>query len=664
MEQKIVFSQLRTRAGLSVYETSILMGLTESDTQLLDRGEEVASDIRLPDVLERLSRLTNIRLENDVKLVDNVTAEPLHSFKPPLNHEVIAKTRYSNVTKQKSTGATYTPANLAAFVAKNIVANMKATLEKSDTTDVLDPAIGDGELVVQLLRALPDDRCSEIVIHGFDTDKAALHNARQRISSEFPDIELQLQHENFLDYVADRHAPQTPTFFETEGELKRFDVVIANPPYVRTQVLGVDRAQELSKLFDLRGRVDIYFAFLIGIAEVLSPTGTTGLIVSNRFMTTKAGSQLRRKLREKLNLRHVWDLGDTKLFDVAVLPAVIEAHGKEVKIGGEPKFSSVYETKDATEHKQEEIMATLDCEGVIEIPDGRRFRITHGNLWSNGDASEVWRVTTKHTSDWLNTVKNHTTFCFGDIGKVRVGVKTCADKVFIRDDWPDSDDEKPELLKPLITHHGVRRFFGQSDSNTRQILYPHEADNGKKRAIDITKFKKSQAYLEKHRSTLERRKYVIDAGRNWYEIWVPQDPAAWEMPKLVFRDISVRPTFWIDFEGAVVNGDCYWMALKPGKQEDLLWLALAVANSTFIERFYDSRFNNKLYAGRRRFITQYVEQFPIPDPEGNIALEMINRVKEICACSDLDSDAILKRENELDTLVWQAFGLRQEKITR
>ena len=27
------------------------------------------------------------------------------------------------------------------------------------------------------------------------------------------------------------------------------------------------------------------------------------------------------------------------------------------------------------------------------------------------------------------------------------------------------------------------------------------------------------------------------------------------------------------------------------------------------------RFNNKLYAGRRRFITQYVEQFPLPDPD-------------------------------------------------
>ena len=77
-------------------------------------------------------------------------------------------------------------------------------------------------------------------------------------------------------------------------------------------------------------------------------------------------------------------------------------------------------------------------------------------------------------------------------------------------------------------------------------------------------------------------------------------------PKLVFRDISEQPTFWLDFEGSVVNGDCYWLTPESQGSDDRLWLAAAVANSTFIESFYDHRFNNKLYAGRRRFITQYV----------------------------------------------------------
>jgi hypothetical protein len=120
--------------------------------------------------------------------------------------------------------------------------------------------------------------------------------------------------------------------------------------------------------------------------------------------------------------------------------------------------------------------------------------------------------------------------------------------------------------------------------------------------------------LEKHRDALEARTYLIEAGRKWYELWVPQNPAAWALPKLVFPDISDKPIFWIDTDGGVVNGECYWLQCENKDEHDLLWLALAVANSTFIEAFYDHRFNNKLYAGRRRYITQYVELFPLPNP--------------------------------------------------
>ncbi len=71
----------------------------------------------------------------------------------------------------------------------------------------------------------------------------------------------------------------------------------------------------------------------------------------------------------------------------------------------------------------------------------------------------------------------------------------------------------------------------------------------------------------------------------------------------------------MDKEGTIVNGDCYWLINdNDNMPENILWLVLAVANSHFIEDFYDIKFQNKLYSNRRRFITQYVEQFPIPDP--------------------------------------------------
>jgi hypothetical protein len=147
---------------------------------------------------------------------------------------------------------------------------------------------------------------------------------------------------------------------------------------------------------------------------------------------------------------------------------------------------------------------------------------------------------------------------------------------------------------------------------------------------------------------------VIDSGRNWYEIWVPHNPKTWEKPKLVFRDISEQPIFWMDQTGAIVNGDCYWLTSEE-TDSDLLWLALAIANSKFIEEFYDHSFNNKLYSGRRRFITQYVEKFPLPDPESKTSKEIVKLTKSIY---ELPVDADLDiHEEKLNKLVYSAFGL-------
>ena len=74
---------------------------------------------------------------------------------------------------------------------------------------------------------------------------------------------------------------------------------------------------------------------------------------------------------------------------------------------------------------------------------------------------------------------------FRDIGKIRVGVKTCADKVFIRNDWEKTPDaDRPELLKPLTTHHIARRFRALASSKRYQIVYPHVVRDGVRRAAD------------------------------------------------------------------------------------------------------------------------------------------------------------------------------------
>jgi len=581
------------------------------------------------------------------------------------NADTALRPRYSEVEQQKSTGATYTSVDFAAFVADHMV--QVADLPKSGNIRILDPACGDGALLDALIKRLPPSARKRVEVVGYDTDPEAIRFASQRLRQDFPNLDVHLEQKDFLAHVLNLQGGGD--LFSAGEAQEPFHLVIANPPYVRTQIMGAQQAQQLAQRFGLTGRVDLYYPFLLGISRVLAENGVTGVITSNRFMTTKSGQAVRRAMLSRFRILHVWDLGDTKLFDAAVLPSVLLARGTP-----DPQhphtdgiaYSSIYETEDAAIAEAADALSALsaDNDTVIAIPDGRHFRVRHGILDNGGDLEGIWRVATQATDQWLETVEANTWETFRRIGKIRVGVKSTADKVFVRNDWSDLPGGRPELLRPLITRKCARRFKADVPAKAKhikEILYPHEVTEYGRAAVDLSLYPKAASYLEEHRDVLEARSYLIEAGRKWYELWVPQDPAAWSSPKLVFPDISDKPIFWIDTGGGIVNGECYWLQCENKDEQDLLWLALAVANSTFIEAFYDHRFNNKLYAGRRRFITQYVELFPLPDPACKEAMEIVALAKEIHVLTP--STEANQLAADLDARIWRVFGLPAEKVS-
>ena len=247
---------------------------------------------------------------------------------------------------------------------------------------------------------------------------------------------------------------------------------------------------------------------------------------------------------------------------------------------------------------------------------------------------------------------------FKDVGKIRVGVKTTCDKVFIREDWstlPGHLRPEDSLLLPILTHHVVSRWTAGHSAST--ILYPYDLAFDKRRPVSLAAFPRTARYFESNRAELESRRYVVEGGRYWWEIWVPQRPSAWQQPKIVFPDISDEPRFCLDLSGAVVNGDCYWMAL-PQRDPDMIGLLmLAVANSTLATEFYDHSCGNKLYAGRRRYITQYVSEFPIPDPSLPVCRRLVRTADALIHADDAQDRRGM--EAELNNLVWRSFGIEE-----
>lgn len=541
---------------------------------------------------------------------------------------------------RKRHGVHYTPAVLARFLAGQTVLQFDSI--QREPIRILDPACGEGELLAALIAALPCPS-NQIEVTGIEQDSLAAATVRDRMSN----LKLNRCEIRVGDFLEQCELSPSDPFF---------DIVIANPPYVRTQVLGGRQAQQLAKRFGLSGRVDLYQVFAIAISQLLKEGGALGLLTSNRFLTVKSGIKLRQRLTAEFDLREVFDLGDTRLFEAAVLPAVVTGVKKTCRsdrrsIGFHRVYRSNASNKaDLSCSSILEAVADLHTSGMVETDDGR-YLVERGELAVTGDDS-IWTMSNQQTRSWLARVKSHQVASFGEMAEIKVGVKTTADRVFVRENWcslPVGKQPEDSLLRPLITHHDARRWSIVT-SPQKTVLYPYDCDSKQRKPIVMKDFPKAAAYLRSNRQQLEKRKYLVDSGRKWYEIWVPHRPQDWAQPKIVWPDISAQPKFFLDQTGAIVNGDCYWIKLRPDTELDWIYLMLGVANSSVATTFYDTVFHNKLYAGRRRFMTQYVKDFPLPDINTPIGVKIVRAVKQL----------IVKptpvREQKLEMLVQQSFG--------
>mgnify|MGYP001394847759 FL=1 len=259
---------------------------------------------------------------------------------------------------------------------------------------------------------------------------------------------------------------------------------------------------------------------------------------------------------------------------------------------------------------------------------------------------------------WSEQLEKNSKFIFEDLFQIKVGVKTTADKVFIKKDWKELPEEiRPEsdLIKSLITSKSIKNWKINEENNL-QVLYPHENKNEKRIAVNLEKYPRANNYLNQHYTTLSSRKYLSKANRKWYEIWVPHNPADWKKIKIVFPDISSSAQFSIDTKGNLVNGNCYWIIPKKEINNDWLYLAAGVANSEVMKRYHSIKFQNVLYSDKKRYLTQYVNNYLLPDIESNYSKKIIYYMKKITD-SNYNGKYFLEIKNEIDYLTKKAFGM-------
>lgn len=112
-----------------------------------------------------------------------------------------------------------------------------------------------------------------------------------------------------------------PEVFATGG----FDVVVANPPYVRQELLSPIKPYLQSAYQAYHGTADLYVYFYELGVRLLKPGGLLSYVVTNKWMKANYGEPLRRFFSEHAWVQSVVDFGHAKQIfeEVDVFPSII-----------------------------------------------------------------------------------------------------------------------------------------------------------------------------------------------------------------------------------------------------------------------------------------------------------------------------------------------------
>ena len=96
----------------------------------------------------------------------------------------------------------------------------------------------------------------------------------------------------------------------------KYDNIIMNPPYIKTQDLSRDYRNYLKTNFNIlkNGIIDIYYAFIIKCIDLLKTDGVLVSITPNSYLYNKSSLRLRKYLFDNKYVKEIIDFNDKKVF--------------------------------------------------------------------------------------------------------------------------------------------------------------------------------------------------------------------------------------------------------------------------------------------------------------------------------------------------------------
>ncbi len=477
--------------------------------------------------------------------------------------------------ESKAYGAVFTPEPICRFMAQHAISHAKAT-----SGTVIDPACGCGALLVAALRrihALSSRRPRDIVAEQlFGVDISVTSVERARILFALACVELGDDPEELRDNLMVDNAltkdwgtvPQAP-----------FDVVLANPPYVRYQHLPVELREELAARWQTstKGNFNLYYAFFELAAELVKPDGFVAYITPNNFFTTQSAGALREWMTRLKFPTQVIDFGSSRVFNALTYTAITFADR-----GRSDASTFGYAT----------------VEGVAGL-----------ELWKPTAVQKVkfdelskkpWMLVAKGGEKDVRNIAGSGT-PLSEVAHLRCGVKTLRDRLYIVPGAVNGDgclekvfDGSVFAVEAEATRSILRMSDLMSDSDVEKsvlrIIYPYDIVDGRAVVWSEEKLYDMYPLTARYLSAVRDELRLRDKGNKVYPAWFAYGRSQGlvaGVPQLVSPEYASRPRFLHDVQGSLLmNGVS--VQLREGVSGFSLRSLAVVLNSGVCRYFVES----------------------------------------------------------------------------
>ncbi|MFN2400725.1 MAG: Eco57I restriction-modification methylase domain-containing protein [Gemmatimonadaceae bacterium] len=345
-----------------------------------------------------------------------------------------------------------------------------------------------------------------------------------------------------------------PTHFPDAAARGGFDIVIANPPWVRLHRIPRATRSNLRTRFEVflnagwdqgtgsahagsgfAAQVDLSALFLERAVSLLRPGGVTSLLLPAKLWRSLAGGGARRLVRHRTTPIALEDWSEApSQFDAAVYPSLLVARRREPAVASESR--SLFLVR-STQAESRPIAAALHRRtGAL------RWEIAQERLSLDEDPRSPWLALPSEVRDSFDRLRRAgPPLAESVLGSPLLGVKCGCNEAFaVSASWSDghvahvrsgalSGSVERSMLRPLVRGENVRAWSIRDDHEF--ILWPHGAD--------LQPLDHLPPYTERWLAPWRRRlSQRSDARRK--ERW-------WMLFRTGSADVSQPRVIWADF---------------------------------------------------------------------------------------------------------------------